>query len=532
VKIKCIPYPSSSLSSFLRESAWEGKGLGLYPVEGVTANAAQVKERVQGHFDLLQRQTLQQVLREQLGEPIGALQRTNIDLLTEPNAFTVVTGQQIHIGLGPAYVLYKIASTIHWANQLKLQYPKDHFIPVFWMASEDHDVAEIDHVNLNQDRYQWDLPWSTSVGDMPTASLSGLFDWLTDKLGKTPQALERIEQVRAYYLKPQATLASATAQWVSELFAEFGLLVLDPRDVRLKKQARILFEQALFTQALHHTLQNATKALKEAKQTPPAHVGTSLVFWVDGERRSRIEPTKEGFQTADGALHWSKEDMREILQGDGIAHLSANVLLRPLYQQCILPCVAYVAGPSEYLYWLQTAQAFEQANLSAPQLLHRKGGVVLTPSQQKKIDRLGIQVQDCFLGVEGVKDLVVKRLVGENAVLKTVDTVTATLREQLQVLYQWKSPGLSESKKEIDAFLKWQKKLGKAATEAYLESQFSADAWQSTAQLIESQFSSAHPQERSLFWIQHWILYGDGWISAVCSCEDYRMDASFSVVEL
>jgi len=158
--------------------------------------------------------------------------------------------------------------------------------------------------------------------------------------------------------------------------------------------------------------------------------------------------------------------------------------------------------------------------------------VVLTPSQQKKIDRLGIQVQDCFLGVEGVKDLVVKRLLGENAVLKTVDTVTATLQEQLQLLYQWKSPGLSESKKEIDAFLKWQKKLGKAATEAYLESQFSAESWQSTAQLIESQFSSAHPQERTLFWIQHWILYGDGWISAVCSCEDYRQDASFTVVEL
>ena len=131
-----------------------------------------------------------------------------------------------------------------------------------------------------------------------------------------------------------------------------------------------------------------------------------------------------------------------------------------------------------------------------------------------------------------MKDLVVQRLVGENAVLKTVDTVTATLQEQLQVLYQWKSPGLSESKKEIDAFLKWQKKLGKAATEAYLESQFSADAWQSTAQLIESQFSSAHPQERSLFWIQHWVLYGDEWISALCSADDYSSDAAFGVVEL
>ena len=76
------------------------------------------------------------------------------------------------------------------------------------------------------------------------------------------------------------------------------------------------------------------------------------------------------------------------------------------------------------------------------------------------------------------------------------------------------------------------KEIGYGGHRGVFGSQFSADAWQSTAQLIESQFSSAHPQERSLFWIQHWILYGDGWISAVCSYEDYHKDASFFEVKL
>jgi len=532
VNLRKIPYPPQSIDSFLRDSAWEGKGLGLYPLEGITADPAKAKAKIIERFDLQDRQTLKEVFQSQMGPQISALQQQNIDLLVEPNAFAVVTGQQIHVGLGPAYVLYKIASTIQWANNLKSKYPQDHFIPVFWMATEDHDVAEINHFDLHQERYQWDLAWNSAVGDMPTPTLASLFDWLVEKLGRNQEVIDRIESVRAMYLQPHATLATATASWVTSLFAEFGLLVLDPRDLRLKKQAKSLFEQSLFGQTLHSAFQQSTERLQTAQQTPPAHVGKSLVFWMDEHRRTRIEPQENGFQTADGAIQWTAEQMQAVINSDDIVHLSANVLLRPLYQQVVLPCIAYVGGPSEYLYWLQTAHAFEVANLTPPQLLHRKGGVILTPSQRKKLDRLGLTVEDCFKGVEAVKEQILQRIAGENVLLNQIEAAHEQLQEQLKSLYQWKSPLLSESKKEIDAFVKWQKKMGTAATEAYLQIQFSADTWQFAAQLIASQFSVSAPQERTLHWVQYWFLNGQDWISALCSSGDYSAEEGFFVMEL
>jgi bacillithiol biosynthesis cysteine-adding enzyme BshC len=532
VKIQQLTYPPKSISSFLRDSAWDGNPSGLYPAEGVQSDIAQIKSALQIQFNASKRAVLYQVLKDQLQDRGSEQQKLNLERLLSSNGYVVATGQQIHIGLGPAYVLYKIVSAIVWAKKLKVEHPEDHFVPVFWMATEDHDVAEINHVDIQQDRYHWDCEWFTSVGDMPTQSLDGMFDWLQEKLGKSDEAKAKIETARTYFSKPSATLSTAMNEWVSDLFGEFGLLVLDPRDLRLKQLAQPLFEKALLDSSLLESFRNSTELLKAKGIEPPAHVGQSLVFWMDAHRRSRIEKLNEVFETIDGGKHWTPAEMNHVLNSDALRCLSANVLLRPLYQQAVLPCVTYVAGPSEYLYWLQTPEGFKTANLVAPQLIHRKGGVVLTQSQMKKINRLELSPLDCFLGIEGIKQELMERTLGENALNASILSVDAALQQQLKTLYHWNSPLLSEVKKEINKFVKWQKGMGKAAVEAHLESQFSAESWRAIEGIINTHLSVSQPQERSAHWVQWYILYGNDWIKALCNSVDYDSIQSYWWIEL
>lgn len=531
MNIQNTPYPPKALSDFLRQSAWGNKPSGLYPAEGLSANVAPILEAIAAKHSLAQRSVLQSVFSDQMCGALSDVQQQNINLLGDPNTFTVVTGQQIHIGLGPAYVLYKIVSAINYCNHLKSQYPNQHFVPVFWMATEDHDVNEIAYFNLNQEKYTWDKPWSTAVGDMPTSDLAGLFDWLETQLGGGEAVKLRIQAVRNLYLKEGATLASTTMQWISDLFGKFGLLVLDPRDVRLKQLAKPLFEKALQGDAMLEAFQSSTTALKDAGQIPPAHVGKSLLFWMDGQRRVRIERTPDGYHTIDGSFQWSQDEINQILGSDDICHLSPNVLLRPLYQQTILPCVAYVGGPSEYLYWLQTPNAFSQAGLVAPQLLYRKGGVVVTPSQRKKLDKLQISRIACFEEIETLKQNIVAKELGENELLSAIDETKRQLENQLKTLYGWKSPLLGEAKKHVDAFVKWNQKLGESATDAFVESKFSADNWGSIAQILERNFSVSNPQERQLFWVQYYFVYGQAWIEELAKSMGYAENDAFFLIE-
>lgn len=504
----------------------------MYPEAGLMVDMPEIFHAVSKQYTTTQREILSAVFQDQLGTYASDSQKANIALLQESNAFVVATGQQIHLGMGPALVLFKILSTIQRCNQLKIQFPENHFIPVFWMATEDHDVEEIRHFVGPKETFSWDLTWKTAVGDIPTEGLQPWFDGLIRQYNHSPNALKSLEAWSELHLKPGATLASVTSEWISNIFGESGLLVLDPRDLRLKSMAKSLFEKALSSDTLTQAFLAGTEKLKAEGHTPAAHVGKTQVFWMDSERRSRIDTTNTGFKTADNELFWTEAEMRDALQSNAIGNLSANVLLRPLYQQTILPCVTYIAGPSEYMYWLQTAQAFECVDAVRPQLLHRKGGVVLNASQRKKLDKLGLSEARWFDGLTSIKEQVLQKHVGENDLLTANKALEEILEKQLKTLYQWNSPELPEAKKQVEAILKWQRTLGKTATETYLESLFSSEAWHSLSNLISTQFSVEKPQERQLYWLPWILIHGEDWLKTLAESNAYDAETAFWLIEL
>ncbi len=524
------PYPQDYISETLRKSAWGNESLGLYPHEGIQSNWSQIMTELERGFSDEQRKELHQVLHRQHLGIAHAQQQVNIDRLLNQNAFVVTTGQQIHLGLGPMYVVYKIVSTIVLCNHLERQFPDKQFVPMFWMATEDHDFSEINHVDIFKDRYTWNKDSEGAVGAFGTDDLHDLFQWMEQKFQRNSDALLRIGQLRKIYLSPHQTLAKATAEWVSDLFGAFGLLVIDPNDLAFKRGAKGLFEQDLFEESLFNAFNDQANRMKAEGIEPPALARECNVFWTD-EKRRRIVKTPQGFATVDGELNWSTDEMISVLNSDAIAHLSANVLLRPLYQQTILPCLAYVAGPTEYMYWLQTANAFEVSGRLIPALIHRKGGVILNASQAKKVDKLDVSPADLFLDESNLKDALLRKTLGENDLAVHAQAIEESMMAYLRVLYNWKSLELPEAKKQADAFLKGQKKIVNAAVNQHLEKLFDEPGWNGIRAVLLDAFNVKSPQERKMFFIQSFLDDGAAWLFALCKEKSYDEFSSFWMIE-
>lgn len=522
-------YPNNYISATLRNSSWDGRSLGLYPFEGIHSDWQAVIEKVSNNFSSEQRKELADILVSQLGNGGSNSQLENVNRIKQENAFLVVTGQQIHLGLGPMYVIYKIASAIVLCNDLNDRYSEKHFIPLFWMSTEDHDVAEINHVDLFGDRFTYDIDWKTGVGNIPTQELEALWDWMKLKFQRVPEALKRIEDLKLIYQAKKQTLSTATAKWVSELFAAFGLLVLDPNVAALKKRAVRIFTSDLFDDALYSKFTAQSKLLKNQHISAPAHARECNLFWMDAHRRERIAKAGDGFVLVDSGQKLDRIAMREVLEKEP-ERFSPNVLLRPLYQQAILPAVAYIAGPTEYLYWLQTTQAFAQLNLTVPALVHRMGGVIIPESQNKKLIRLGLTAKDMFLDVHALKTSLIEKLTGDNELESLQQNIENGIADYLQVLYNWKSELLVDAKKQADAFLKARRKMTDAAISGYLNAQFSESVWDSVLAMQGDTFSVGLPQERRDFFLQYFLNGQTDWLNALCNHRKYDRNSAFWLI--
>jgi uncharacterized protein YllA (UPF0747 family) len=223
--------------------------------------------------------------------------------------------------------------------------------------------------------------------------------------------------------------------------------------------------------------------------------------------------------------------MRDILANQP-ERISPNVLLRPLYQQAILPSVAYVAGPTEYIYWLQTTKAFAQLGLVAPALIHRMGGVVVSASQNKKLNQMGLAPQELFLDLSDIKSMMVERLAGDSALDIVNEKIEVGVKEYLEVLYQWKSDLLGDTKKQLDAFLKVQRKTTDEAISKFLASKLSDETWNSIIGMQNDTFSRMDPQERRVHFLQYVLSYQSGWLHDVCKIQTYESESAFWIVNL
>ncbi|GAB2620359.1 bacillithiol biosynthesis cysteine-adding enzyme BshC [Belliella aquatica] len=308
-----------------------------------------------------------------------------IESLGKENTFTVTTGHQLNLFTGPLYFIYKIVSTVNLAKQLGKKYPQHHFVPVYWMATEDHDFDEINYFKLDGKKYQWNSDQSGAVGDF---ELDKSFAEFLKSVSFAPDFFKE-----AY--SSSKTLAEAVRKYVHHLFGEKGLVIVDGNDSELKKLLIPVIEQDILTGVANEKAQEQTdklEALGYKSQIFPREIN---FFYMENGLRERIEKRDKTYYILDTELKFEEEEIKALIHNCP-EKFSPNVVLRPLYQEMILPNIAYLGGPAEVIYWLQLKTVFDHFGEVFPAVMPRNFALVLDSLTVKKMNSLSLSNEDLF----------------------------------------------------------------------------------------------------------------------------------------
>ena len=378
----------------------------------------------------------------------------NIQSLSEARTFTVTTGHQLNIFTGPLYFLFKLITTINLSKKLKAHYPDYHFIPVYWMATEDHDFEEISYFNMFGKKYQWTTEQTGAVGRFDPSSLTEVLDQVRENVELFEKAYGRFK-----------TLADSVRFYVNELFGSEGLIVVDGDDPQLKAQFAPIMKDDILNQNAHHRVKHTNEQLIDLGYKLQAFSRPINFFYLDDFRR-RIISDGENFSVVDSDIKFTK---REILSE--IDHyperFSPNVIMRPVYQEVILPNIAYLGGPAEIIYWLQLKGVFDYYKMSFPVLMPRNFGMIINQNTAKKAKKLGIANEQLFRSKEQLKADYLSRTSAHQPTLNDQKQSFSDLFESIKIKVEMIDQSLggyidSEEVKAIKALAQIEKKLKKS----------------------------------------------------------------------
>ena len=341
------------------------------------------------------RRTLVDVLRMQY-ENIGLtdLQEKNVELLLHENTFTICTAHQPNIFTGPLYFIYKIVHAIKLADELNQQIPENHFVPVYYMGSEDADLDELGHIVLNGEKLIWNTNQTGAVGRMNVdKNLLQLIDRIGGEIGVLPHGNDLIAIFRKAYSQG-LSIQDATLVLVNELFKTFGLLVVIPDNAYLKSHFNPIVKKELLEQFSHPLVEETNKRIGQHYKVQAGGRDLNL-FYLLNANRERIEKSGDIFQVKALGLTWTMQEMLAEVEAHP-ERFSANVILRPLFQETILPNIVFIGGGGEIAYWLELKKVFESVNVPLPVLLLRNSFLQITQKQKSITETLGFSVLDLF----------------------------------------------------------------------------------------------------------------------------------------
>ena len=352
----------------------------------------QIKEKQQ-NFNSNHREILVSVMKKQYENlSISELTRNNIALLSKENTFTITTGHQLNLFTGPLYFLYKIISTIKLTAELKNKYPNYNFVPIYWMATEDHDFEEINYFNFKGKKFKWNKESTGPVGRLSTEGLQEILSIFEIELGSGLNANELRKLFESAYANAD-TLANATRKLANDLFGGRGLVIIDADDSELKS----LFIPHIKEEILQNTSYKCVSKTVEKLNKYPTQVNPRVInlFYIEDNLRERIVFEEGIFKINNTKTTFSQNGLLELLDSNP-EKFSPNVILRPLYQEVILPNLCYIGGGGEIAYWLELKSIFEAFGCAFPILLLRNSALLVTKKQEEKIEKLQLNWEQLF----------------------------------------------------------------------------------------------------------------------------------------
>jgi len=327
------------------------------------------------------------------GFNISDVAQKNLSSITDENTFTVCTAHQLCLFTGPSYFVYKIMSAIKLCNILKEKHPTKNFVPVYWMGSEDHDFDEINHAIVYGKKITWKNEDAGAVGMHSLNGMQEAITELSEILGNQEKAQKFINELTEVFTNKE-NYGKAFQEWIMHLFADYGLLVLDQNDKDLKQT----YKASMQAELLNNTAEKAL-AKNEAYLTEHYHVQASSrpinLFYLADNLRERIEKEGNQYKVLNTDITFSETEILEELE-QYPEKFSPNVILRPTYQETVLPNVAFVGGPGEVAYWLQLKDVFKALNVEQPLILLRDMAVVMQKNHLSKLKDWSFTITDLF----------------------------------------------------------------------------------------------------------------------------------------
>jgi len=389
----------------------------------------QIAEK-QTNFDNANRIPLVETLKRQYQNiEISDGTKQNIELLAHQNTFTITTGHQLNLFSGPLYFLYKIISTINLTKELKSKYPTHNFVPIYWMATEDHDFEEINYFNFKGKKFRWNKESTGPVGRLSTLGLAEFLEIYSLELGSSTNANALKNLFEEAYLKHE-NLADATRFLADKLFSHYGLVILDADDAELKRAFIPFVKEELEQQTSFKAVQETISKFGDyTVQVNPREIN---LFYIENDLRERIIFENDKYYVNNTKLSFSKEEIFSLLESNP-EKFSPNVIMRPLYQEIILPNLCYIGGGGEIAYWLELKSFFDAVNITFPILLVRNSVLLNTEKQSKKADKLGLSWADLFTKPANLVNTITHKL---SAFPIDLTPQKETLEKQFEYLYQ------------------------------------------------------------------------------------------------
>jgi bacillithiol biosynthesis cysteine-adding enzyme BshC len=353
------------------------------------------------------RQLLVNSLKEQYKELANHdLVAKNIESLSNKNTFTITTAHQPAVFTGPLYFLYKILHVIKLANVLSQRFPDKHFVPVFYMGSEDADLEELGNIYLGNEKLVWDTTQKGAVGRMRTDGLEKIIHRIEGEFGGHAFGPELIQLLQKCYLHSE-NIQQATLKLLQHLFGSYGLVVLIADNRLLKSVMRGIFKDDMINHIPFKITEENVKRLSE-KYPVQANPREINLFYLKDDIRERLEFRDDRFFVHNTQIHFRPEEMEREL-ANFPERFSPNVILRGLYQETILPNIAFVGGGGEMAYWLEYKPLFKHYRVPYPVLILRNSFLLIRKNWRNKIEKAGLTEESLFKSEEVLMEAFVRR---------------------------------------------------------------------------------------------------------------------------
>jgi bacillithiol biosynthesis cysteine-adding enzyme BshC len=459
-------------------------------------------------IDILQRQN------QSLG--CSELAFKNIKLFEEKESYAVFTGQQVGILGGPLYTFYKAISVIKLAHVLTRKYNRN-FVPVFWLASEDHDFIEVNHLHIidkeNRLKKIEYLPEDFKFGKSMSqvfldSSFEKLFSQLDNSFSQTEFKEEVLSRLKGFYA-PNENFSLALAKMLSFLFSKYGLVILEPQDKEVKELSKEIFLKEIENFGkVNQSFEQATQELKKLNYKPQIHKDPSyLNFFLDTGKREKIRIEEKKFVLESGEKI-SLEELGRIIVEEP-ERITPNVILRPIVQGFVFPTAVYLAGPGEISYYAQIKTSFDFFSVPMPIIYPRASLTLIEDKIDKVLEKYSLSLEELSKDAE----LVINKILQKSFPQEMGQKFTELRQNVLQELERKKKnfKGLDE-----DLAKNFEQTKGKIEYELNLLEKKVFQSYRQKNQIMREQllkakdslFPDNQPQERVLSLVYFLMKYG------------------------